>query len=135
MTSFDDKSHPALKDLDYYWRFEPGTEYICPIQFDAFEFMFDHNKKLSFSMALYEYEETIPTLFKTATEFAAKHPEWVQPADKDNSLWRFIIDGETNGYNRCHFWSNFQVFLVRWIVLPSPTLLSHSHVDRRSQFL
>ncbi|ORY98722.1 nucleotide-diphospho-sugar transferase [Syncephalastrum racemosum] len=101
--------HPALKELDYYWRFEAGTEYICPIQFDAFEFMYDHKKKLSFSMALYEYEETIPTLFKTATEFAAKHPEWVQPADKDDSLWRFIIDGETNGYNRCHFWSNFQI--------------------------
>lgn len=73
--------------------------------------MFQNQKKLSFAMALYEYEETIPSLFDTVTKYAADHAAIVQPTTNEKSLWHFIIDPETNGYNRCHFWSNFQVML------------------------
>lgn len=75
--------------------------------------MYDHQKKLSFSMALYEYEETIPTLFTTIMEFANMNPDLVQPMANKNSLWHFIIDSETKVFNRCHFWSNFQVHSQR----------------------
>lgn len=60
-------------------------------------------------MALYEYEETIPTLFTTIMEFANNNSDLVQSMSNKNSLWHFIIDSETKVFNKCHFWSNFQV--------------------------
>lgn len=98
-----------MQHIDYYWRFETGTEYVCPLDFDPFQYMYDHQKKLSFSMALYEYEETIPSLFTTIMEFANNNSDLVQSMSNKNSLWHFIIDSETKVFNKCHFWSNFQV--------------------------
>jgi alpha 1,2-mannosyltransferase len=102
--------HPAVENLDYYWRIEAGTEYVCPIAFDPFQYMKDHNKKVSFSMALYEYHETLPTLWNTVKEFASEHPEWVvENKEGSGSLWPFVTDTNSGDFNRCHFWSNFQV--------------------------
>ncbi|KAI8139158.1 nucleotide-diphospho-sugar transferase [Fennellomyces sp. T-0311] len=106
--------HPALAHMDYIWRFEPGTEYPCPVLFDPIAFMHDNNKKVSFSIALYEYEETIPSLFGTMLKFAGEHPHGVQDTDNDQSLWSFVIDKNTQGFNRCHFWNNFQIADVRF---------------------
>ncbi|KAJ8664009.1 hypothetical protein O0I10_000286 [Lichtheimia ornata] len=100
--------HPALQELDYYWRFETGTEYMCPLAFDPFQYMYDHGKKLSFSIALYEYGDTIPTLFETIMGFAARHPDWVQSTASKNSIWPFVLDDKKT-FNMCHFWSNFQI--------------------------
>ncbi|KAI9314146.1 nucleotide-diphospho-sugar transferase [Dichotomocladium elegans] len=102
-------SHPALQGLDYYWRFEIGTEYICPIDFDPFQYMYDNKKTYSFSMALYEYPDTIPSLFDTVQEFAAIHPKLVKKRSDKKSLWYFVMDEDSEDYNRCHFWSNFQI--------------------------
>ncbi|KAI9498427.1 nucleotide-diphospho-sugar transferase [Zychaea mexicana] len=101
--------HPALNDLDYIWRFEVGTEYVCPISFDPFDFMKDAGKKVSFSITLYEYEETIPSLFANVMKFAAENPDIVQSTDNPKSLWDFVIDTDTQGYNKCHLWNNFQI--------------------------
>ncbi|KAL0082704.1 nucleotide-diphospho-sugar transferase [Phycomyces blakesleeanus] len=101
--------HPALKELDYYWRFEPGTEYVCPIDFDPFQYMHANKKKFSFSMALYEYHEVMPTLYDTTLKFAQEHLKWIQPIESKNSLWDFILDADSKDFNRCHFWSNFQI--------------------------
>lgn len=100
--------HPIMQDLDYTWRFEAGTEYVCPIDDDPFQYMFDNKKTTSFSMALYEYKETIPSLYQTVLDYAANHSEWIQPAHKPNTLWHFILD-ESNTFNACHLWNNFQV--------------------------
>lgn len=61
-------------------------------------------------MALYEYHETLPSIWSTAKEFASEHPDWVVPDEEGSgSLWKFVKDNNNGDYNRCHFWSNFQV--------------------------
>ncbi|KAI9476446.1 MAG: nucleotide-diphospho-sugar transferase [Benjaminiella poitrasii] len=100
--------HPLMQELDYSWRFEAGTEYICPIDEDPFQFMFENKKKTSFSMALYEYQETIPTLYQTVIDYAQSHPYWIQPSADPNTLWHFILN-ENNQFNYCHLWNNFQI--------------------------
>lgn len=97
-----------MQDINYSWRFEAGTEYICPLEEDPFQYMFENKKKTSFSVALYEYKETIPSLYQTVLEFASKNIQTIQPASNPNTLWHFILD-EANSYNGCHFWNNFQV--------------------------
>ncbi|KAI8973404.1 glycosyl transferase, partial [Mycotypha africana] len=97
-----------MQELDYAWRFEAGTEYLCPFEYDPFKYMLENNKKTSFVMALYEYRETIPSLYQTVLHFAQEHLNWIQPASNPNTLWHFILDNN-NGFNGCHLWNNFQV--------------------------
>ncbi|GAA5814972.1 hypothetical protein MFLAVUS_008476 [Mucor flavus] len=100
--------HALMQELDYSWRFEAGTEYLCPVDTDPFQYMFENKKTTSFSVALYEYRETIPTLYQSVLDFAKEHQDWIQSTSNPESLWHFILD-ESNIFNGCHFWNNFQI--------------------------
>lgn len=100
----------AILPYDYYWRVEPGISLYCDIDYDAFLMMQVNKKIYAFTISLYEYEATIPSLWATVRKFAAKFPHHI--ADK-NSL-AFLVDDKTVGfedskYNGCHFWSNFEI--------------------------
>ncbi|CAO3597837.1 unnamed protein product [Absidia cylindrospora] len=111
--------HPAMKDLDYYWRFEIGTKYLTPIDFDPFQYMKDNGKKLSFSFALYEYHDTIPSLFPAVDHYVKEYPAHTIHKSEPDTLWPFIIDANSNEYNNCHFWSNFQIADLSFFKGPS----------------
>lgn len=112
--------HPLMLEYDYYWRVEPSIKLYCDQRYDPFEFMRINDKKYGFVVSLVEYKETIMTLYRTFLEFAKLHPEYIQ---KDNALafatdfeptfpWvdeKFIRDHSIDGYNTCHFWSNFEI--------------------------
>ncbi|RCI02148.1 alpha 1,2-mannosyltransferase 2.4.1 [Rhizopus stolonifer] len=114
-------NHPRLSELDYFWRFEPGTEYMCPIDSDPFQYMYDHGKQVSFSIATYENHETIPTLFKSVSKFKQQNPQFkYMSADQgDNSIMSNMLN---NGkYNRCFFWNSFQIASTRFFKSPEYT--------------
>lgn len=105
-----------LQKYDYYFRVEPDVEYYCDFQYDPFKVMRLNNKMYGFVITLYEYEETIPTLFDSVMDFIEENPETLHP---NNSL-KFLTDVETfsnmkiridlgNDYNLCHYWSNFEI--------------------------
>ncbi|BFZ60030.1 hypothetical protein YB2330_001052 [Saitoella coloradoensis] len=99
----------VMQQFRYYWRVEPFVEYYCDVVEDPFRFLAVHNKTYTFTMALYEYEATIPTLWEAVREFAKKHPEYIHP----DSAIQFLTDapgaGLSGPYNLCHFWSNFEI--------------------------
>ncbi|KAJ1032656.1 hypothetical protein NDA16_000679 [Ustilago loliicola] len=104
--------HPLTLDLDYYWRVEPGIKLYCDLDYDPFVFMQMNNKSYGFTMALYEYQETIPTLWETTKTFFAAHPDYLA---KDNGLY-FLSDQTdlaTSSYNGCHHWSNLEIADIR----------------------
>ncbi|KAI6036564.1 glycosyltransferase family 15 protein [Pisolithus microcarpus 441] len=94
-----------LQKYRYYWRVEPDVKYFCDIDYDPFLLMQDQNKVYGFTLSLYEYEATILTLWPSVKEFLNKNPDLL-PAD--NAL-SFISDDGGVTYNRCHFWSNFEI--------------------------
>lgn len=106
-----------VEKYDYYFRVEPGVQYFCDFQMDPFRLMRENNKVYSFVVSLYEYENTIPTLWETVEDFLNAYPEHLHP---NNSI-EFITDKEPIGtlaldfgehesaYNLCHFWSNFEI--------------------------
>lgn len=94
--------HPLMMNYEYYWRVEPSIELYCDIHYDPFRFMVEQNKKYSFVLSLYEYVETIPTLWESTKKFMKNHPEHIA---KDNSMG-FLSDDGGETYNRCHFVSN-----------------------------
>ncbi|SCU95106.1 LANO_0E09296g1_1 [Lachancea nothofagi CBS 11611] len=94
-----------LNDYEYYWRVEPEIRLFCDIHYDVFKFMRLNKKKYGFILSMSEYEQTIPTLWKTTKEFIKKYPKYV----KENNLMDFISDDQGETYNMCHFWSNFEI--------------------------
>jgi alpha 1,2-mannosyltransferase len=91
--------HPLMLDYEWYWRVEPSIELFCDIEYDTFKFMADNGKKYSFVLSLYEYVETIPTLWDTVKNFTKQNPQYVA---KDNSM-KFLSDDGGETYNHCHF--------------------------------
>jgi alpha 1,2-mannosyltransferase len=91
--------HPLLAQFEYYWRVEPSVELFCDVHYDPFRYMKENNKKYSFVLSLYEYVETIPTLWDSAKKFIKAYPEHISP---DNSM-AFLSDDGGDTYNKCHF--------------------------------
>ncbi|KAJ5690000.1 hypothetical protein N7462_004392 [Penicillium macrosclerotiorum] len=103
--------HPIMLNYEYYWRVEPSIELFCDIPSDPFRFMKENNKKYSFVISLYEYIETIPTLWSSVQKFMGNHPEHI-PA---GNAMEFISDDGGETYNKCHFWSNFEIGSLEWL--------------------
>ncbi|KAF3767074.1 family 15 glycosyltransferase [Cryphonectria parasitica EP155] len=102
---------PLMMNYDYYWRVEPSVELFCDVHYDPFRLMHEQGKKYSFVLSLYEYVETIPTLWESVKKFMKNHPEHIV---KDNSLG-FLSDDGGESYNHCHFWSNFEIGNLNWL--------------------
>ncbi|KAL5356004.1 nucleotide-diphospho-sugar transferase [Aspergillus floccosus] len=103
--------HELMMNYEYYWRVEPSIELYCDVSFDPFRYMKDNNKKYSFTLSLYEYYETIPTLWDSVKKFMGNHPEHIA---EDNSM-DFLSDDGGKTYNKCHFWSNFEIGSLEWL--------------------
>jgi alpha 1,2-mannosyltransferase len=94
--------HPLMLDYDWYWRVEPSIDLHCDIDYDTFKFMADNKKKYSFVLSLYEYIETIPTLWEVTKNFTKAFPQHIA----DGNSLEFISDDGGDSYNRCHFVSS-----------------------------
>ncbi|KAF8507780.1 glycosyltransferase family 15 protein [Gautieria morchelliformis] len=97
--------HDLLKNYRFYWRVEPDVDFYCDLAYDPFLFMQDHGKVYGFTVSLYEFAATIPTLWDTVKNFTREHPDYVDP----NNALHFISDDGGGSYNLCHFWSNFEI--------------------------
>lgn len=97
--------HELLNDYEYYWRVEPDIKIYCDIDYDVFKWMKENNKKYSFTISLPEYVETIPTLWDVTKEFIKDNQQYVA----ENNLLDWVSDDGGETYNRCHFWSNFEI--------------------------
>lgn len=97
--------HPLMMKYEYYWRVEPSIEMYCDVDYDPFVFMKENDKVYGFTISLYEYHETITTLWSTTKKFMQKFPEYIAK----NNLIDWLSDDGGETYNRCHFWSNFEI--------------------------
>ncbi|CRK00075.1 hypothetical protein BN1723_008737 [Verticillium longisporum] len=102
---------PLMMNYEYYWRVEPSIELFCDIHYDPFRVMKENNRKYSFVLSLYEYKETIATLWDSTKKFIKNHPEYIAA---DNSMG-FLSDDNGDTYNNCHFWSNFEIGNLNWL--------------------
>ncbi|KAF7971207.1 hypothetical protein HWV62_21902 [Athelia sp. TMB] len=97
--------HELLQPYQYYWRVEPDVNFFCDLDYDPFLFMQDNDKVYSFTISLYEWEPTIPTLWSAVKEFMHKYPHYIA----ENNSMEFLSDDGGHSYNLCHFWSNFEI--------------------------
>ncbi|KAJ7208562.1 glycosyltransferase family 15 protein [Mycena pura] len=98
--------HPLMLKYKWYWRVEPNVKYHCNIIEDPFLFMENNDKIYGFTLAVYEIPATIRSLWTHVHEFMEAHPEYIR--ETENAL-KFISNDRGRSYNRCHFWSNFEI--------------------------
>ena len=105
--------HPALQHTRWYWRVEPKVHFFCDVDYDVFRYMEDNNKTYGFTINLFDYPYSIPTLWPETEKFLAAHPSYLH---KNNAMdWltddkrRPDYNKKANGYSTCHFWSNFEI--------------------------
>lgn len=91
--------HELMMNYEWYWRVEPSIELFCDIHYDPFRYMAEHKKKYSFVLSLFEYIETIPTLWDSVKKFMKNHPEHIA----DGNSMGFLSDDGGETYNKCHF--------------------------------
>ncbi|EMC91518.1 glycosyltransferase family 15 protein [Baudoinia panamericana UAMH 10762] len=121
--------HPLMMNYEWYWRVEPSIELFCDINYDPFEFMVKNKKKYSFVLSLYEYVDTIPTLWDSTKKWIKNNAQHI--ADNNGMEWISDDGGET--YNNCHFWSNFEIGSLKW--LRSEQYISYfEHLDKEGGF-
>lgn len=112
--------HPLLLPFDWYWRVEPGIDFYCDQRYDPFKFLRENDKVYGFVITITEVKETISTLFKTVKEFISQNPQHIAVnnglafATDKTSLRPWVSqeemeDTSLDGYNLCHFWSNFEI--------------------------
>jgi alpha 1,2-mannosyltransferase len=94
--------HELMMNYEYYWRVEPSVELYCDVHYDPFRYMHENKKKYSFVLSLYEYYDTIPTLWDSTKKFMKNHPEHIAAG---NSMG-FLSDDGGETYNKCHFVSH-----------------------------
>lgn len=117
----------VLQKYDWYWRLEPGgalalirsiysadllrraVRYYCSITYDPFRFMAMKGKLYGFVITIVENMNTIPSLFKTISSYAAR--KGLKPAGR--ALWEDFLTkrGESGReeYTGCHHWTNMEV--------------------------
>ncbi|SMN22838.1 similar to Saccharomyces cerevisiae YKR061W KTR2 Mannosyltransferase involved in N-linked protein glycosylation [Maudiozyma saulgeensis] len=107
-----------LMDYDYYFRVEPNVGYFCDLPYDPFKVLRERKAKYGFVISLYEYENTIPTLWDAVSEYIVEDNGRDVQMDRNyygfitdkSQVGRFLPAVESNSdYNLCHFWSNFEV--------------------------
>ncbi|EIN06517.1 glycosyltransferase family 15 protein [Punctularia strigosozonata HHB-11173 SS5] len=97
--------HPLLQQYKWYWRVEPDVHFFCDINHDPFHYMIEHNKTYGWTISMFEFQKTIPTLWGNVLDFMMEYPHYIA----DNNAMRFLSDNNGKTYNLCHFWSNFEI--------------------------
>ncbi|KAJ3725938.1 glycosyltransferase family 15 protein [Lentinula raphanica] len=85
--------------------YRPDVRFFCDLDYDPFLYMQEHDKVYSFTISLFEWEPTIPTLWKTVKDFIAEYPQYVE----NHNAMDFLSNDGGKTYNLCHFWSNFEI--------------------------
>jgi alpha 1,2-mannosyltransferase len=104
--------HPLLLKYEYYWRVEPGVNYMCDFDFDPFVYMQEHKKLYSFVISFDEIPETVPTLYQTVRDYM--HERKLQPTWFDFFKHTSDTGDKVDEFNLCHFWSNFEIGDLRF---------------------
>ncbi|CAI5755908.1 unnamed protein product [Candida verbasci] len=94
--------HPLVQQYQYYWRTEPGVKLLCDVNYDVFQYMQQNGKLYGYVLTLFEYSDTIPTLWQNVLEYIKLRDIEVKDSFE-------LVINKFGWFNLCHFWSNFEI--------------------------
>ncbi|KAI8880146.1 glycosyltransferase family 15 protein [Backusella circina FSU 941] len=120
--------HPLLKDLEFYWKVQPGSLYSCDIPDDPFQQMKKDSKKFSFLLTMTENHLAAVGFENTIKQFIANNKRLIQPIKNKRRL------GEYKGkLSNCHIWNNFMIVSLPFLRSNQYRIL-FEHVDNTGGF-
>lgn len=136
-----------LDEYDYYFRVEPNVYYFCDFPYDPFKIMKQKHLKYGFVIGIYEYENTIETLWDAVEEYIELDQQLTpseQHINMSSNAYKFITDKSKIGayspitnshsdYNLCHFWSNFEIGDLNFF-RSDKYLKFFNHLDQKGGF-
>ncbi|KAK4520605.1 uncharacterized protein ATC70_006483 [Mucor velutinosus] len=120
--------HPLLKDLEYYWKVQPGSRYTCDIPIDPFKKMKSKSQKLSFALTIVENHENINEFFNVVNGFIVDNKDMLQPTSK--SIFKGLLHEESRKrpvdpsnplgehighFTNCMIYNNFAIFSLQFL--------------------
>ncbi|KAL7314967.1 hypothetical protein PS15m_006480 [Mucor circinelloides] len=120
--------HPLLRDLEYYWKVQPGSRYTCDILTDPFKTMKAKGQKLSFALTMVENHENLNEYFDVLDNFIINNKNILQPTSK--SIFKGLLQeesrnkpldannplGEHSGhFTNCMIYNNFAIFSLQFL--------------------
>ncbi|KAK0742355.1 nucleotide-diphospho-sugar transferase [Apiosordaria backusii] len=136
----------ALKEYKWYWRIEPDVEFYCALTYDPFVEMAKHEKVYGFTVALPKEPATCPSLFRTVADWkeqqdypttelwkAMVSPSWLPWPFRKMMSWFSHRDRHGDGWNLCHYWSNFEIASLDFFRSNAYQYL-FEHLDRTGGF-
>ena len=81
--------HSLLRDLEFYWRVEPESKYLCDIDFDPFLFMKENNKKFGKLTAITSFSalsQRLISLISKILKNSVRYQWWWENGKYSNSL-------------------------------------------------
>lgn len=94
-----------MSKYDYYWRVEPQhIKFFCKMFYDPFEYMKKNNIEYGFNMNVYEFMETIPSLWNTTLAYIEQNKHLIQ----NQKPLEEMMD-QYGHFSGCHFWTNFEL--------------------------
>ncbi|KAL0094142.1 nucleotide-diphospho-sugar transferase [Phycomyces blakesleeanus] len=140
--------HPLLKDIEFYWKVQPGSRYQCNIDGDPFEMMKRDDKKLSFAVTGYESENTMLNFWRVVREYIEYNKQSILPSNQ--TIYPWILDrnikdeayistlqsqmGEYWGeFNECVVWNNFIIVSLDFLRSKPYTEFFH-YMDKTGGF-
>jgi alpha 1,2-mannosyltransferase len=76
---------------------------------------------------------TVPTLWNSVKDFIKKYPEHIIDFYGDDSLIDWITDDRGVSYNKCYFWSNFEIGSLEWF-RSKQYIDFFNHIDKAGGF-
>ncbi|KAI8083406.1 nucleotide-diphospho-sugar transferase [Gilbertella persicaria] len=114
--------HSLLKNLEFYWKVQPGARYTCDILQDPFEQMKKEKKKFSFAVTMTEHHKNVVGFQESVFEFIKENKGILKPVNK--SIYKALLNdqsryqspnpsnplGEYNGhFSNCMVYNNFMI--------------------------
>lgn len=95
-----------MKDLDWYWRIEPGSKLFCELDYDIFRFMQDEFKVFAFGTMDHANERTTANLFKIYEEYSKENDDRYA---KHSLLRKLLLDEDEKKFSLCEFDVSFSI--------------------------
>jgi len=120
--------HELMSKYKWYWRVEPNVDFLCDLTYDPFVTMAQSRKRYGWAVVFKEFGITVPSLFEITSGHRESHgleskglwEYFLAPSWAPWLLRKFFIslfknrDSNGDGWNYCHWWSNFEIADMDW---------------------
>lgn len=119
-----------LENYDYFLRVTPGTQLMCDINIDLFQFMKINSKSYGFGLATKNEPNIFEKLWPLTLSYISKNPRSIH----SNNLIDLISDDNGENFNNCQFDTQFEIGYLKFFRSERYTKLMEYYIESKGIF-